>query len=141
MMLVTERETASKRRTSPLNCELAEGGAAGGVEAKRCCGRGEGRRVGKIAVLGRWREGTDGCEGVRRGRQGEKKERTLRIRTSLDLVEELHVADIVEVDPLLQHNDEPPSVELDGKDGGGESELADGGLPLQKIKSSMRGEQ
>lgn len=32
MMLVTERETASKRRTSPADWGEVEGGAAGGVE-------------------------------------------------------------------------------------------------------------
>jgi hypothetical protein len=45
-------------------------------------------------------------------------------------VKQLHVADIVDVDPLLQHDDEPPSVQLDGENGGREGELADGGLAL-----------
>lgn len=54
----------------------------------------------------------------------------MRVRTRLNLVQELHIGDIVDVDALLEDNDQPPSVELDGEDGGWECQLADGRLAL-----------
>lgn len=57
-------------------------------------------------------------------------ELTLRVRTRLNLVQELHVGDVVHVDTLLQDDDQSPSIELDGEDGGGERQLANGGLAL-----------
>lgn len=42
MMLVTDRDTASKRRTSPVECCEADVGAAGGVEENGVAGEGRG---------------------------------------------------------------------------------------------------
>lgn len=58
----------------------------------------------------------------------------MRVRTRLDLVEQPHVADVVDVDALFEDNDEPSPVELDGEDGGGKGEFANGGLALSRSK-------
>lgn len=55
---------------------------------------------------------------------------TLRVWTGFDGVEQFHVADVVDVDLVLQHNDESLSVELDREDGRWECQLANGGLTL-----------
>ncbi len=52
------------------------------------------------------------------------RKRTGRIRRGLDGVEKLHVADIIEIDLLLQHHGETLSVQAHGKNGGREGELA-----------------
>jgi hypothetical protein len=61
-----------------------------------------------------------------RGRQ-----RTIRVGTRLDRVEQLHRADVVDVDLLLEDDDHPLAVELDGEDARRKQELADGRLALQ----------
>ena len=53
----------------------------------------------------------------------------------LDGVEEAHVADVVEVDLLFEDDDETLAVKSYGEDGGGEGELADGGLSLARTVS------
>ena len=56
---------------------------------------------------------------------------TLRVRARVELVEQLHVADVVHVDALLEDDDEPPAIELDREDRGRKRELADDRLSLQ----------
>lgn len=63
---------------------------------------------------------------------------TLRIERRLNLVQQLHIADVVDVDPLLKDNDESPPVELDGEDGRRELELADGRLSLHGVVRTIR---
>jgi len=50
-------------------------------------------------------------------------------------VEELHIADVVDVDALLEDDDESSAVELDGEDRGRERQLADGRLTLRSHES------
>jgi hypothetical protein len=62
--------------------------------------------------------------------------RTLRVRARLNRVQQLHVRNVVDVDFLLEHDDEPPPVELDGEDRRREEQLADGRLPLGMPESA-----
>ena len=75
-----------------------------------------GEWVGEVAVLGGWGQGADGI-GVGGG---------------VDGVDEAHVADVVEVDLLLEDDGESFAVQSDGEDGGGEGEFADDGGALPK---------
>lgn len=50
----------------------------------------------------------------------------MRIRTCLDGVKELHIADVVDVDLVLEHHDESLPIEFDREDGCWKSELANG---------------
>lgn len=117
-------------------------------------GRGGGRergRVREVAVLGRRRQGADGCVRACTGQAGgdgggvkaRRARLTLRVGARLDLVQQFHVANVVEVDALFEDDDEPSPVELDGEDRGGERQLADGRLPLRggaaSIRSAWRG--
>jgi hypothetical protein len=58
----------------------------------------------------------------------------MRVRTRLDGVKELHVADVVDVYLILKHHDESFPIEFDREDGCRESELADGRLTLLRTK-------
>lgn len=51
---------------------------------------------------------------------------TIRVGAGLDGVEQLHVADIVDVNLVFQHNDKSLSVEFDGQYRGWERKLTDG---------------
>lgn len=51
-------------------------------------------------------------------------------------MEELHVADVVDIDLLLQNYYEALPVKLNGEDGRGKGELADGGLSLLQVSRS-----
>jgi hypothetical protein len=51
---------------------------------------------------------------------------TLRIRRRGNGGKQFHVANVVHVDLVLEHDDEPFPVEPDGENGGREGELADG---------------
>ena len=55
---------------------------------------------------------------------------TLRIGTGLDSMQQLHVADIVNVDFLFKNDDQSPPVQLYAKDGSGEEQFADSRLSL-----------
>lgn len=61
----------------------------------------------------------------------------MRIRACFDGVQELHVADIVDVNLILEHHDQALAVEFDREDGRGKSELTDGGLALHPRNKSM----
>ena len=91
-------------------------GGAGAASSVTVLGfvAGFGERVDEEAVLGGRGEGADGV-GVRGG---------------VDGVEEAHVADVVDVDFLLEDDNESLAVEADGEDGGGEGEFADDGASL-----------
>lgn len=52
------------------------------------------------------------------------------VGTSFDGMKQLHVADVVDIDLVLQHNNKSLSVELDREDGRRECQLANGGLAL-----------
>lgn len=78
---------------------------------------GLGERVYKETVLGTWGERAYGLR-VRGGRYG---------------VQEAHVADVVDVDLLLEDYGEALAIEADGLDGGGESELTDNGGALRVL--------
>lgn len=45
-------------------------------------------------------------------------------------MQQLHVADVVNVNLIIQNNDKSPSVELDCKDGRWKEKLTNGGLTL-----------
>lgn len=49
----------------------------------------------------------------------------MRIRTRLQLVEQLHIRDIVDVDPFLKNDDQPTAIQLHGEDGRLKTEFAD----------------
>lgn len=54
----------------------------------------------------------------------------MRVRTCLDGVKELHVADVVDVNLVLKYYDKSFPIEFDREDSCWKSELADGGLTL-----------
>lgn len=74
-------------------------------------GAGPRRSVCEEARLGRWRERTEAVWMV-------------------DRVQQLHIANVVHVQRLRQHNDQAPAVQAHGVDRRREHELTDGRLPL-----------
>ena len=62
---------------------------------------------------------------------------TVGVRARLDLVEQFHVGNVVNVDPLFEDDDQSPPVQLDGEDGRRERQLADGRLALSAVRVSF----
>ena len=55
---------------------------------------------------------------------------TMGVWRSCDCMDELHVADIIEVYKVLQHHDEPLSIQAYSEDGRRKGKLADRGIAL-----------
>lgn len=56
---------------------------------------------------------------------------TIRVWTRLNLVKQLHIANVVDVNLLFQDDDQPPPVQLDTQDRRGECQFADRGLSFR----------
>lgn len=54
-------------------------------------------------------------------------------------IQQLHVADIVQIYLFLQNNDQPLSIESDGTHAGWKGKLADGGLSLSGLACQLCG--
>ncbi len=77
----------------------------------------------KIAVLGGWRESTNGS----------------RIGRRVDSLQEGHVGDVVEVYAILENDTKTFAIQTDSEDSRGEAELADNGATLCVLDDQVAG--